>query len=81
MQNSFLRDLLKSDSIYIASNITFENLDGGKLIGVIKTILNKIQWAEKIVIKIRDHVFKNLLNENSFFYGLVMDKPYRIRIS
>ncbi|MCK4902037.1 MAG: hypothetical protein KAS76_01670 [Thermoplasmatales archaeon] len=63
------------------TNISFENLDGGKLIGVIKTILNKIQWAEKIVIKIRDHVFKNLLNENSFFYGLVMDKPYRIRIS
>jgi len=26
MQNPFLRDLLKSDSIYIASNITFENL-------------------------------------------------------
>ncbi len=26
MRNAFLRDLLKSDSIYIASNITFENL-------------------------------------------------------
>ena len=36
MQVSFLRDLLRSDSIYINNNITFENLD------VVSTFLSKI---------------------------------------
>jgi tRNA A37 methylthiotransferase MiaB len=63
-------------------NFSFENIYEGLIISSIRTILNNVKWIEKIVVKIKDHVLKNLLNENSFFYGLMMDKPmFRIRIS
>lgn len=41
MQVPFLRDLLRSDSIYINNNITFENLD------VVSTFLGKVGDPEK----------------------------------
>lgn len=50
MQNPFLRDLLRSDSIYIASNITFENL------APLSTYLGKPGNPDKGGIPFEDYV-------------------------
>jgi len=51
MQVPFLRDLLRSDSIYINNNITFENLD------VVSTFLGKVGDPEKGGLPLEE--FKN----------------------
>lgn len=64
------------------ANISFENYNEGKPNIALKKFFSNIQWMENFVGGMKNHIVKNLLGKNSFFYSVLIDKPmYRIRIS
>ncbi|EMR75295.1 2-methylthioadenine synthetase [Thermoplasmatales archaeon SCGC AB-540-F20] len=64
------------------ANISFQNLNEGKLAEAIKKIFRNMRWIENTYARIKGHVLKNIMGEHSFFYNVLIDEPmYRMRIS
>jgi len=66
------------------ANIALNNVNEDKPKIALKLFFKNIRWIGNFYFRIKNHIFKNLLGENSFFYFLfsIINKPiYRIRIS
>jgi len=94
------KDLDKIDSLFPKNKIKFNSIDDEnilnqnvseekslpfiKQIGEIKKNFRNVEWMEKLYLKIKNHILKNLFGENSFIYRFLRfgDKPlYNITIS
>ena len=83
MDELFPKNKIKFKDIDDA-NITFKNVNQNKPKTALKQTFKNMQLVGNFNFKIKDHIFKNLLGENSFFYFLfsLINKPiYRVRIS
>ncbi len=83
MDELFPKNKIKFQDINDA-NIAFKNVNEDKPKTALKQTFKNMQLVGNFNLKIKDHIFKNLLGENSFFYFLfsLINKPmYRVRIS
>ena len=63
------------------ANVLYQNLNKEHSIGALKTIFRKIKVIEKLFVRIKNHIFKNLLIENFIKYSGRSNQYYSIRIS
>jgi len=72
----------KNISLSKDANIVFRNINVNGSIRIIKKTIHKIKPLEKIFIRIKNHMLKNLFGENSLMYRVLDQTSYFfIRIS
>jgi len=64
------------------ANFSYPNVNEGKPVEIVKKFFRNFPGVENTYVGFKNHMFKNMYGEHSFFYHVMIDEPmYRMRVS